>query len=136
MAITSECMQEISSLSLQAWIKWLLFLFPTVMMIVTGGDLLREILLDAHALGMSTGEYAFLSIELIKSKATLSESSWYRAGDRRNKDAREIFESLLQIAVRVPTSALYSNFVHDVVKRSHVEFGATVSDIDVSNGRK
>lgn len=105
-------------------------------MIVTSGDLLREILLEGHALGMSSGEYAFLSIELIKSRAVLAESSWYRAGDRRNKDAREMFESLLQIAVRVPTSALYSNFVHDVVKRSHAEFGETVTDVDVSNARK
>lgn len=81
---------------------------------------------------MSNGEYAFLSIELIKSRATLTESSWYRVGDRRNKDAREMFESLLQIAVRVPTSTMYSNFVHDVVKRSHTQDGSTVTDIDVS----
>lgn len=81
---------------------------------------------------MGNGEYAFMAIELIKSKATLSESSWYRPGDKRNKDARDMFESLLQVAVRVPTSSWYSNFVHDVIKRSHIEFGKTVTDIDVS----
>lgn len=81
---------------------------------------------------MGTGEYAFLTIELMKSKATLSESSWYRAGDKRNKDAREMFESLLQVAVRVPTSSRYSNFVHEVVQRSHAAYGKTLTDVDVS----
>ena len=101
-------------------------------MIVTSGEQLREVLLQAHDLGMANGEFAFLSIDLIKSRATLAESSWYRAGDRRNRDAREMFESLLQIAIRIPTSVQYSNYVHDVVKRSHAEFGQTISDVDVS----
>lgn len=102
------------------------------MIIVASGNLLRQILLEGHTLGMGNGEYSFLTIELIKSKATLSESSWYRTGDKRNKDARDMFESLLQVAVRVPTSSRYSNFVHQVIQRSHTQFGKTVTDVDVS----
>ena len=108
------------------------FSLETVLLVLTSGELLRQILLEAHEQGMSNGEYAFLSIELIKSRAT-SDSSWYRAGDRKNKEAREMFESLLQISVRVPTSTQYANFVHDVVKRSRIESGASQSDVDVSS---
>lgn len=115
------------------------FLFcslETVLLVVTSGELLRQILLEAHEQGMSNGEYAFLSIELIKSRAT-TDSSWYRTGDRKNKEAREMFESLLQISVRVPTSTQYANFVHDVVKRSRIESSdASQSDVDVSSIRR
>ena len=111
-------------------------ILPPVIVIVSSGELLRDLLLQAHDLGMSDGEYAFLSIELIKTRDTVSQSSWYRTGDVRNKDAREMFESLLQIAVRVPTSSLYSKFVHEVIQRSHISAEGstrtTVTDVDVS----
>ena len=129
---TGNCARE-RERSLGRDSKYLLpFFLPIVIIVMTSGELLRQILLEAHGLGMSNGEFAFVSMELVKSKSSSAESSWYRPGDRRNKDAREMFESLLQIAVRVPTSSQYSNYVHDVVKRSHAEFGETVTDIDVS----
>ena len=81
---------------------------------------------------MGNGDYAFLGIELIKTRSSTSESSWYRPGDKRNKEAREMFESVLMIAVRVPTSVQYTSFVHDVVKKSQAEFGRGVSEADVS----
>lgn len=104
----------------------------TVFILVASGDLLRKILLDAHDLGMGNGDYAFLGVELVKTRSSSSESSWYRPGDKRNKEAREMFESLLMIAVRVPTSVQYTSFVHDVVKKSTAEFGRGVTEADVS----
>ena len=102
-------------------------------MFAISGELIRDVLLDAYDLGMGNGEYAFLAIELIRSSSTSQElHGWYRIGDRRNKEAREIFESLLQIAVRVPTSIRFTSFVHEVVKRAQNEFSQSLKASDVS----
>ena len=105
----------------------------TVILLAVASRSVRNILLDAYDLGMNSGEYAFLAIELIKESSTSSEShGWYKIGDRRNKEAREMFESLLQISSRVPTSIRFTSFVHEVTKRAHNEFAATLKDTDVS----
>lgn len=103
-------------------------------MLAIPGESLRDFLLDAYDLGMGSGEYAFLAIELIRSSSVASQEAhgWYRIGDRRNKEAREIFESLLQIAVRVPTSIRFTSFVHEVVKRAQNEFSTSIKVSDVS----
>ena len=90
--------------------------------------------MEAYDSGMGNGDFAFIAVELVKTRTSSTDFNWYRLGDKRNKDAREMFESLLMISVRVPTSARYATFVHDVVKRSRAEFGNNgVSDIDVSS---
>lgn len=105
----------------------------TVILLAVASQSLRNILLEAYDLGMNSGEYAFLAIELIKDSSTSSAShGWYKIGDRRNKEAREMFESLLQISSRVPTSIRFTSFVHEVTKRAHNEFAATLKDTDVS----
>ena len=100
--------------------------------LVSTGNIVRELLLEAHNLGMGNGDYAFLSIELVKNKGSYGDFSWYQPGDRRNKQAREIFESLMLIAVRVPVSPEYGSFVHRVAKMSVDEFGGAATEADVS----
>ncbi|XP_054159951.1 atrial natriuretic peptide receptor 3-like [Oppia nitens] len=94
-----------------------------VFIILTLGHFVREILLEAHSLGMGNGEYSFFSIELVKSAGTNGDFSWYQPGDKRNKNAREMFEALMMVAVRVPTSAEYATFTHKVTQKSLEEFG-------------
>ena len=115
--------------------------------------MVRQILLEAYDLGMNNGEYSFLGIELIKNKRSSGglynknhsdhtsdrsssvgpDFSWYVQGDRRNKQAREMFESLMMISVRVPVSSEYSSFVHEVTKRARDEFGTgLITDADVT----
>lgn len=91
--------------------------------ILADGELTRNILIEAHEMGMGNGEYAFIGIELLKQSGSSSDFSWYKSGDRRNKAAREIYESLMVIAVRVPTSPEYSSFMHKVGKMSSEQFG-------------
>jgi hypothetical protein len=100
-------------------------LFSLVIIFVTTGELVRHLLLEAHELGMGNGEYAFFGIELVKSTGSFGDFSWYQPGDRRNKQAREIYESLMMIAVRVPVSPEYNTFVHKVMKKSSEEFSVT-----------
>ena len=100
--------------------------------IVSSGELLREIMLQGYDLGMNSGEYAFLTIEVMKSKDSSSDHSWHRIGDKRNKEAREMFESLLTISVRVPTSIEYTNFIHDVLRRAGSSSSSSITELDVS----
>ena len=86
-------------------------------------------MIEAHSLGMGNGEYAFFGVELLKQSGSASDFSWYKAGDRRNKIAREMYETLMMVAVRVPTSPEYTSFVHRVTKVSSEEFGG-ISNVD------
>jgi hypothetical protein len=81
---------------------------------------------------MGNGEYAFFGIELVKSTGSYGDFSWYQPGDRRNKQAREIYESLMMVAVRVPVTPEYTTFTHKVTQMSLDEFGGTSTTENVS----
>lgn len=104
-----------------------------MIILVTTGEVTREMLITAHSLEMGNGEYAFFGIELIKQTGSESDFSWYKAGDRRNKIARDIYESLMIIAVRVPISPEYTSFVHKVTQLSSESFGIIAKHEDVIN---
>lgn len=99
---------------------------------MASGDLVRHILLTAHDLGMGNGDYVFIGVELISNKASTGDFSWYQAGDKRNKQARQMYEALMMVAVRVPTSPEYLSFLHKVATRSRDEFDGKGSESDVS----
>lgn len=94
-----------------------------MIILITTGDYLRDIMLEAYDLGMGRGDYAFFTMELIKSSSASGDFGWYRPGDRRNKHLREMYESLMIVAVRVPTSHEYTTFTHKVLEKSMEEFG-------------
>ncbi|RWS14281.1 atrial natriuretic peptide receptor 1-like protein [Dinothrombium tinctorium] len=87
-----------------------------IFIILTKATILRDILLTAHDLGMNTNEYAFLTVELIKDKDAAKNVGWYKVGDRRNKIAKKIYESLMVVSVKSPTTARFNTFVTDVVQ--------------------
>lgn len=72
---------------------------------------------------MGGGDYAFIGVELVKSTASNGDFSWYQPGDKRNKHAREMYESLMMVNVRVPTSPEYTTFTHKVLQKSQDESG-------------
>jgi hypothetical protein len=81
---------------------------------------------------MGNGEYAFFGVELVKSTGSYGDFSWYQPGDKRNKQAREMYEALMMVAVRVPTSPEYTTFTHKVTQMSLDEFGGTTAIENVS----
>ena len=108
------------------------FFCISVIILVTTGELTRHMLIEAHELGMGNGDYAFFGVELIKQSGSAGDFSWYKPGDRRNKVAREMYESLMMLAVRVPTSPEYTSFVHKVTKISSEEFGGIANHENAS----
>ncbi|KAI1291124.1 Atrial natriuretic peptide receptor 1 [Halotydeus destructor] len=103
-----------------------------VILLVASGQMVREILLAAHELGMNNGEYTFIGIELIKDKRAGGDFNWYQLGDRRNMAAREMFESFMVISVRVSVSRENGSFVHEVAKRSQLQYGSTITEADIN----
>lgn len=99
---------------------------------MTTGELTRQILIDAHELGMNTGEYSFFAVELLKTSAASNDFSWYKPGDRKNKIAREMYEALMVVAVRVPTSPEYTSYAHKVTKLATDEYGGLFTQDDVN----
>ncbi|KAH9493958.1 Nitrogen permease regulator 2 [Dermatophagoides farinae] len=103
-----------------------------VIILVTNGENTRDIMIEAHSLGMGGGEYVFFGIELLKTNKESADFSWYKAGDRKNKIAKEMYESLMIMAIRVPVSPEYTSFVHKVTKLSSEEFGRMANHDDVN----
>lgn len=68
---------------------------------------------------------------MIKAKKT-DAIEWYKYGDRRNKEAKTIFESLIIFTIKIPVSNAYKNFVYEVSKRARNEFknDFTVDDVN------
>ena len=104
----------------------------SVILLVAQGELVRKLLLEAYDLGMGNGDYTFIGVELIQNKGQYGDFSWYQPGDRRNKHAREMFESLMMVTVRVPTSPEYASFLHKVSIKSREEYSGTTTKADVS----
>ncbi|GIY26309.1 atrial natriuretic peptide receptor 1 [Caerostris darwini] len=86
------------------------------------GETVRSILLAAYELGMQNGEYAFISIELLKSQMLKKQFSWYKPNDRRNKEARKMYESLMIISIRVPVQEKYQIFIKNVKETARNKF--------------
>lgn len=100
-----------------------------MIILVTNGETVRDIMTEAYDMGMGGGEYVFFAVELVRSASSSGDYSWYRPGDKRNKQIREMYESLMMVAVRVPTSAEYTTFTHKVLQKAVDQFGGkTVID--------
>ncbi|KAJ6216007.1 hypothetical protein RDWZM_010507 [Blomia tropicalis] len=91
-----------------------------VILIISSSETLRHILLQAYDLGMGHGAYAFLGIETYKPYETLNTIDWI-GNDPRSVDLRQMYESLMLLSIRMPTTPLYEQFVHNVLRRSRTE---------------
>ncbi|CAN8013663.1 unnamed protein product, partial [Ixodes persulcatus] len=103
-----------------------------VFVILCTGEVLRRILILAHGLGMSNGEFVFLNVNLIDSKSESSGLSWYKPNDRMNRIAKVMYQSLLVIRVRVPTTDAYRNFVALLIKFAKDKYDMTIYEYDVN----
>lgn len=51
-----------------------------VFLLLTAGENIRKVLLEAHEQGMGNGEHAFFGIELIKNRKKYGDLSWHKMG--------------------------------------------------------
>ncbi|CAN7939316.1 unnamed protein product, partial [Ixodes hexagonus] len=103
-----------------------------VFVILCTGEVLRQVLILAHGLGMSNGEFVFLNVNLIDSQSESSGLSWYKPNDRMNRIAKVMYQSLMVIRVRVPTTDAYRNFVALLIKFAKDNYNTVIYDYDIN----
>ncbi|XP_075678607.1 atrial natriuretic peptide receptor 1-like [Dermatophagoides pteronyssinus] len=104
-----------------------------VILILTTGETLRQILLAAFDSQMGNGGYVFLTVELFKHANSFGNFDWFVNNDTRNDDVKHMYESLFILTVHVPMTEMYQKFANDVIEKSRNEFNTsfTMKDVNV-----
>ncbi|GBO29402.1 Receptor-type guanylate cyclase gcy-28, partial [Araneus ventricosus] len=89
-------------------------------------------MLAGYELGMENGEYAFLSIELLKNQLHSEQFNWYTPNDKKNKEARKMYESLMIISIRVPVREEYQIFINDVKEIAKNKFSSILESSSIN----
>ncbi|KAI1290266.1 Atrial natriuretic peptide receptor 1 [Halotydeus destructor] len=100
--------------------------------VLSMGDTVRNILIAAHGLNMVSGDYVFISVELFKSPQLFGDFSWLRSNDPRNKEAKEAYESLMVLSLKMPQRPQYTRFKSEVAERTRKEFDIVINPNDVN----
>ncbi|CAN8023791.1 unnamed protein product, partial [Ixodes persulcatus] len=106
--------------------------YARVFLLAGDGEVIRQMLLDAYDLNMHDGQFAFLTAEPYKNERYFGEFSWYKEGDPRNPEARKMYEALMILSLKIPTSPEYKNFVRQVVRDSRKEFNTSIDETIVN----
>ncbi|XP_049524933.1 atrial natriuretic peptide receptor 1 [Dermacentor silvarum] len=101
-----------------------------VFVILCTGDVVRRVLILAYSLGMGNGEFVFINVNLIESQSELNGLRWFKQNDRMNRVAKQMYQSLLVIGVRVPTSVEYRNFVALLIKYTKDNYNSIIYEYD------
>ncbi|KAI8506327.1 Nitrogen permease regulator 2 [Branchiostoma belcheri] len=91
-----------------------------VVVLCVSADAVRTILLQAHDMGLTSGEYAFFDVDLFPSDE-IGYGSWER-GDGRDRDAKQAYQALMIITMQTPNSTSYIDFserVKMMAKQNH-----------------
>ncbi|CAH8444548.1 unnamed protein product [Dicrocoelium dendriticum] len=92
----------------------------------------RYIMLKAHELGLTNGEYVFLSVDLFSNTDRI-ERPWYQenASAEENENAREAYRSLMTFVLRRPDSEAYRRFANEVRARALRDYHTQFYDSEV-----
>ena len=91
-----------------------------IFLLLVPNKLIREILLLSMDLGMDHEEYSYIGVELIKKGTEENDIGWYRMGSRRNNDAKQLYQSLMIVAARIPVSDEFETFAAKVAKQANL----------------
>ena len=88
-------------------------------------DAIRKIMLAAHDLGMTNGEYAFINIKLFDSNYFGNNKLvWQRETDtpEENEKAKQAFRALMTFTLRKPHTKAYEKFAEEVKLRAKNDY--------------
>lgn len=100
--------------------------------IFCSADLLRTFLYRADQLGMTSGGYVFLAMELFPSDWLGYYKLFYR-GDYKDTAVTKAYQSLLLLTVRQPDNTEYLQFAEEVKVRSKRDYGYEFKNDEVVN---
>ncbi|XP_072020505.1 atrial natriuretic peptide receptor 3-like [Amphiura filiformis] len=96
-----------------------------IVVMCASDDAIRKIMLAAHDLGMTNGEYAFINIKLFDSNYFGNNKLvWHREGDtaEENERAKQAFRALMTFTLRKPNTPAYAKFAEDVKERARRDY--------------
>lgn len=74
-----------------AWLTFFVFIFELgifpnlVFILLAPGEIVRKIMIAAHALGMGDGDYAFFGFEFFKNMKSFGDFTWFYPNDPHNQ---------------------------------------------------
>ena len=71
---------------------------PPVVFVIAPKEDRRRIMLRAHDLGMTKGEYVFYTIEMLPEEQVLNPADVWASNDGRDLQARQAFESVFHVS--------------------------------------
>ncbi|XP_070573593.1 atrial natriuretic peptide receptor 3-like [Ptychodera flava] len=77
----------------------------------------RMIILEAHDMGMTNGDYVFYTVEMLPDEDVISAEETYLGDDGRNEDARKAFEAVFHMSLAALTASEVDDFTIEVAKR-------------------
>ena len=111
----------------QSPVLFLSLLLTAVVVMCASGDAIRRIMLAAHDLGMTKGEYAFFNIFLFDSNY-FGDVSW-RRNDGRDEDAKEAYRSLMTFTLRKPDTPKFATFAQEVKQKALERYNFSFDDL-------
>ncbi|XP_050514890.1 atrial natriuretic peptide receptor 1 [Diabrotica virgifera virgifera] len=106
-------------------------MYSRVFILCVRGPLVREFMLTAHTLGMTSGEYIFLDVEIFQ--GTFWGDHDWKVGDINDTVARIAYEALLRVSLLQPTSDKFQEFADKVKQRSMDDYNYTISENEEIN---
>ncbi|KAL5019976.1 hypothetical protein ScPMuIL_002868 [Solemya velum] len=101
-----------------------------VIFVKVGGDTFRQLMIVAHTLGMTSGDYAFVFLGLFE-EAPGGKLTWKR-NDGLDEIAKKACESVLMTQCRTPNNSLFREFEREVKMRSQRDYNYTWGDVPVN----
>ncbi|XP_078740670.1 atrial natriuretic peptide receptor 1-like isoform X3 [Lampetra fluviatilis] len=92
----------------------------------------RQTMVQAHAEGMTAGDYVFFYVDpfsesLSESNVSESRKPWKR-GDEFDEQAKEAYKAVMIISYREPQNIEYKDFVVKLKERAKEQFNFTIED--------
>ncbi|KAL5019557.1 hypothetical protein ScPMuIL_002449 [Solemya velum] len=101
-----------------------------VIFVKVDGNTFRQLMIVAHALGMTAGDYAFVFMGLFED-APGGELTWKR-DDQFDEIAKKACESVLMTQCRTPNNSLFEEFEKEIKMRSQRDYNYTWGDVPVN----
>ncbi|XP_033625244.1 atrial natriuretic peptide receptor 1-like [Asterias rubens] len=103
-----------------------------IIVISADGDDVRQIMLSAYELGMTNGDYVFISYHPFNNTKTFGDDSWNQ-GDENDAKLKIAYKALMTIRLFEPTTDEYINFQKEMNRRMLESYNFTPTAGDEAN---
>ncbi|GAA6098013.1 atrial natriuretic peptide receptor 1 isoform X2 [Tachysurus ichikawai] len=93
-----------------------------IVVISAQGEVVRSLMIEAHARGLTSGEYVFFCFMPYSQDEMFGSFKW-KQGDEYDSVAKQAYQALFILSMYKPDDEQYRAFSENVIKRSKQDFG-------------